>query len=213
MPFLTLSNADIQFAEKKLTWRSYTITKALPTTKQVEIIDRKEFAKAALDEHVEAFVVHVTSLSTMAIHPAQEAQIASLVIEEVQIPSEYSDFSDVFSEERASTLPEATDLNQHAIELREDQPRQRLHSAFKVTRWCSYPLRQKARRLSAPDMAISNIRWCRSDYPMLRRASRVISIGSWPRSLTSSSFFIWMTSSSILRIRARATWRPWMSIS
>ena len=86
MPFLTLSNADIQFAEKELTWRSYTVAEALPTTKRVEIIDRKEFAKAALDEHVEAFVVHVTSLSTMPIYPAREAQIASLVIEEVQIP-------------------------------------------------------------------------------------------------------------------------------
>ena len=148
MPFLTLSNADIKFAQKKLTWRPYTVAKALPTTKRVEIIDKKEFTKAALDENVEAFVVHVTSLSlnSMPIYPAREAQIASLVIEEVQIPSEYSDFSDVFSEERASTLPEATDLNQHAIELREDQPRQRLHSAFKVTRWCSYPLCRKARR-------------------------------------------------------------------
>ena len=54
MPFLTLSNADIQFAEKELTWRSYTVAEALPTTKRVEIIDKKEFAKAALDENVEA---------------------------------------------------------------------------------------------------------------------------------------------------------------
>ena len=86
MPFFTLSNADIQFAEKELTWRSYTIAEALPTPKQVEIIDRKEFAKAALVEHVEAFVVHVTSLSTMPIYPAREAQIALLVIKEGQIP-------------------------------------------------------------------------------------------------------------------------------
>ena len=123
MPFLTLSNADIKFAQKELTWRSYTTAEALPTTKRVEIIDRKEFAKAALDEHVEAFVVHVTSLSlnSMSIHPAREAQIASLVAEEVKIPTEYSDFSDVFSEEKASILPEATELNQHAIELQEGQ--------------------------------------------------------------------------------------------
>ena len=75
----------------------------------------------ALDENVEAFVMHVTPLSTMAIHPAREAQIASLVAEEVKIPTEYSDFSDVFSEEKASILPEATELNQHAIELQEGQ--------------------------------------------------------------------------------------------
>ena len=33
MPFLTLSNADVQFVEKELTWRSYTTAEALPTTK------------------------------------------------------------------------------------------------------------------------------------------------------------------------------------
>ena len=119
IPFLTLNNANIQFAQKKLSWRSYTTAKALPITKRVEIIDRKEFAKAALDEHVEAFVVYVTSLSlnSMLIHPAREAQIALLVAEEVKIPTKYSDFSDVFLEEKASILPKATELNQHAIKL------------------------------------------------------------------------------------------------
>ena len=63
MSFLTLSNTDIQFAEKELTWRSYIAAEALPTIKWVELNDKKEFAKAALDENVEAFVVHVTSLS------------------------------------------------------------------------------------------------------------------------------------------------------
>ena len=32
MPFLTLSNVDIQFAEKELTWRSYIVKETLPTT-------------------------------------------------------------------------------------------------------------------------------------------------------------------------------------
>ena len=39
MPFLTLSNANVQFAEKKLTWKTYTTKEALPTTRRVEIID------------------------------------------------------------------------------------------------------------------------------------------------------------------------------
>ena len=39
MPFLTFSNADVQFAEKELTWRTYTIKEAFPTTRRVEIID------------------------------------------------------------------------------------------------------------------------------------------------------------------------------
>ena len=77
----------------------------------------------ALDENVEAFVVHVTSLSlnSMLIHPAREAQIASLIAEEVKIPTNYSDFLDVFSEKKALVLPEITDLNQHTIELQESQ--------------------------------------------------------------------------------------------
>ena len=74
-----------------------------------------------MDEHVEAFVVHVTFLSTMATHPARKAQIASLIAEEVKIPTNYSDFSDVFSEEKVLVLPEIIDLNQHAIELQKGQ--------------------------------------------------------------------------------------------
>ena len=57
----------------------------------------------------------------MAIHPAREAQIALLVAKEVKIPTKYSDFSDIFLEEKASILPEATEMNQHAIKLQEGQ--------------------------------------------------------------------------------------------
>ncbi len=39
MPFLAFSNADFQFDLGKLTWRSYTIAKALTTISQVELID------------------------------------------------------------------------------------------------------------------------------------------------------------------------------
>ena len=120
MPFLTFSNADVQFVEKELTWRSYTTVKALPTTKRVELINKKEFAKAALDENSETFVVHVASLNLApapGIHPDRAAQIASLLTEEVKIPDKYSDFTDVFSEEKALVLPERTELNEHAINL------------------------------------------------------------------------------------------------
>ena len=33
MLFLTLSNANVQFVEKEFTWRFYSITETLPTTK------------------------------------------------------------------------------------------------------------------------------------------------------------------------------------
>ena len=122
MPFLTFSNADVQFVEKELTWRFYTTAKALPTTKWIELINKKEFAKATLDEKFETFVIHVTSLNlTSEIHPNRKTQIASLLTEEVKILDEYSDFTDVFSEEKALVLPERTELNEYTINLEDDK--------------------------------------------------------------------------------------------
>ena len=83
MIFLTFSNADIQFAEKELTWRSYIAAEALPTTKRVELINKKEFAKAALNKKSETFVMHVAALKALlvgiAIYFSQEAQILALI--------------------------------------------------------------------------------------------------------------------------------------
>ena len=41
IPFLNFSNTDVQFIEKELTWRSYTTDEILPTTKRVELINKK----------------------------------------------------------------------------------------------------------------------------------------------------------------------------
>ncbi len=75
MPFLSLSNADVKFAELgKLIWRSYTAAKALLTTSRVELIDKREFAKVALDENSKTFVVHVAALellTAMPIYPSK----------------------------------------------------------------------------------------------------------------------------------------------
>lgn len=64
---LTFSNANIQFNKYKLTWRSYTTTKALLIIKQVEIIDKKTFAKAILDKNIKTFVIYVISLNLSLI--------------------------------------------------------------------------------------------------------------------------------------------------
>ena len=101
--------------------KAYTIAEALLTTKRVQIIGPKEFAKAALDPDQEAFVVHVATLSSsMEVHP-DRVQVAALIADEapVAIPAEYSDFEDVFSKESAAVLPEHTEINTHAIDLEE----------------------------------------------------------------------------------------------
>ena len=125
MPFLTLSNADVDFSGRDLRWRTYTTEEALPTTKQVELVGKKEFAAAALDPEHETYVVHVASLSStplvasLDVHPSRRPQISGLIAKEAptKVPVEYLDFADVFSPELASELPEHAGINDHAIEL------------------------------------------------------------------------------------------------
>ena len=122
MLFLTLSNANVQFVEKELTWRSYTTAKTLPTIKRVELIDKKKFAKAVLDKNSKTFVIHVAFFNLVPrIHLDKEAQIAFLLTKEVKIPDEYSDFTNIFSEEKALVLLERIELNEHAINLEDDK--------------------------------------------------------------------------------------------
>ena len=121
MPFLTLSGADVDFPKRELRWRSYTIEEALPTTKRVELVGKKEFAAAALDPGHETFIVYVASLENPSqkgdIHPFRKAQIAALMANEAStsIPTEYSDFANVFFPELISELPEHSGINDHAI--------------------------------------------------------------------------------------------------
>ena len=90
---LTFSNTDVQFIDKELTWRSYIIEKALSTTRQVELINKKEFAKTVLDGNAEAFIMHIVSFTLKkTIHLAQKGQIALLLPEKVTIPAEYINF-------------------------------------------------------------------------------------------------------------------------
>ena len=125
MPFLTLDNANIQFEEKELTWRSYTAAQALPTIKRVELIDKKEFARAALDEEFETYVVHVAALEAplvgIVIHPSQAAKISALIPDKasIKVSPKYADYADVFSFDLAIELSKNTGINEHAIKLQD----------------------------------------------------------------------------------------------
>ena len=125
IPFLTLSNADIQFAEKELTWRSYTAAEALRTTKQIELTNKKKFAKAELDEKSEIFVVHIAALKTllagMAIYPSQKAQILAPIQDEAstKVLSKYKDYANVFLFDLAIKLSKNTSINKHVIKLQD----------------------------------------------------------------------------------------------
>ena len=141
MPFLKISNADIAFGEKTLTWKSYTTNKALPSTERVQLVDLKEFVIAALDADSETFVVHVAirEQEEMPVHFERQAQIeaeahidaqgqskaqvGALIFNKAptEVPAEYSNYSDVFSAENVAKLPENTGMNKHAIKLAESK--------------------------------------------------------------------------------------------
>ena len=112
MLFLTLSGADVDFLGRELWWRTYTTEEALPTTRRVKLVSKKEFAATILDPEHETYVVHVglvsfnASLSSSAsqlelnIHLSHRPQISGLIAEEAptKVSSKYSNYADVFSE-------------------------------------------------------------------------------------------------------------------
>ena len=124
MSFFTPSKADIQFVERELVWRIYTVAEVLPTTWRLEIIDKKKFVAAALKADVETFVVHIVALAkltTIPIYPSRQAQVAILTSEETGIPAEYSDFSDIFFSDSVAELLEYTGINNHPVNLLDDK--------------------------------------------------------------------------------------------
>lgn len=77
--FITLSNIEINFHDWKLNWRSYITTEVLPITKQIKLIRKKMFVISALNLRDEAFVVHITFISSDTnIHLFCRTEIALL---------------------------------------------------------------------------------------------------------------------------------------
>lgn len=60
--FPIFSNANFQFGAKKLTWKSYIIVEALSITSQVELINKKKIAKAAIDKNPKTFVIYILAI-------------------------------------------------------------------------------------------------------------------------------------------------------
>ncbi len=75
--FLALSNADFQFGAERLTWRFYTTAEVLPTTSRVELIDKREFVKTALDKNLKTFVVRVSApdVAESSIHLLEQLRL------------------------------------------------------------------------------------------------------------------------------------------
>ena len=136
MSFLTLSNADVDFLDWELWWRTYITKEALLTIKCVKLVRKKEFAVAALDLEYKTFIVHIASLSStplviflvsipidVDVHLFCRSQVSGLTIKEafIKVLNEYIDFADVFSPDLVIKLPNHTRINNDAIELVDGQ--------------------------------------------------------------------------------------------
>ena len=124
MLFLTFSKADIRFAELELVLRTYTAARTLPTIRRVEIVNKREFAAAALNADDEIFMTYVAALAkptTIPIYLSRQTQVAALTSKETGISTEYSDFSDVFSSDTVTELLEHNGINNHPINLLHDK--------------------------------------------------------------------------------------------
>ena len=117
MLFLTLSGANVDFSGWELRWKTYIIKEALPTTKRVKLVGKKEFAAATLDPKYKTFIVHVASLYSTPLDA--RSQISGLIAEKAftKVSAEYLDFADVFSPDLASKLLKYIGIKNHAIEL------------------------------------------------------------------------------------------------
>lgn len=67
--FLFLNNVNLKFSKQgKFTWRFYTVVEALSTINWIQLIDKKEFFKVALDENLDTIAIHVVTLEIEQIH-------------------------------------------------------------------------------------------------------------------------------------------------
>ena len=122
-----MSDADIDFSSRKLWWKIYITKKALPTTKCIKLVGKKEFAATALDPEHKIYVVYIGSVSSnvlpssslLNVHPSWRPQISGLIAKEgpTKISAMYLDFADVVFPDLTSELSEHTRINNHTIKL------------------------------------------------------------------------------------------------
>lgn len=83
MPFLSFSNANVEFTELgKLTQKSYDTVEVLPITSWVKLIDKQKFAKIALDKNSGTVVVYVATLkipTAILIYLPRTSQVLRLI--------------------------------------------------------------------------------------------------------------------------------------
>lgn len=125
------------FLELELISKFQNPAKALSTIKQIELINKKKFVKAALGENFKTFVINIVILESlfveMSIYPNSKTQIAFLLTKKVPILDKYYDFAYVSFKKKALVFSEQTNFNKHVIKLEKDkQPHYRLFYSLEL---------------------------------------------------------------------------------
>ena len=125
MLLLTLSGANVDFLDQELWWRTYTTEEVLPTTRHIELMDKKEFVAAKLDSEHKIHIVYVGSISfiislstsPLNVYPSRRLQIAGVITKEapIKVSDKYVNFA--FSPDLISKLCKHTRINDHIIKL------------------------------------------------------------------------------------------------
>lgn len=122
--FLILSNIKVNFNNQKLWQRLYTTVKAFSITKQVKLIEKKEFVIIIFDPEDQTFIIYIMSLINFNIYNSNiysfcKVQIVSLKANKTSIVifSKNVDFIDIFSLKLIAKLPKYNTINNHIIDL------------------------------------------------------------------------------------------------
>lgn len=77
MPFFILNNVEVNFNNQELRCRLYIATEAFFTTRQVELIEKKEFVAVTFDPKDKTFIISIASFTNFDnIHLFPRAPIA-----------------------------------------------------------------------------------------------------------------------------------------
>lgn len=91
------------------------------TTQKVELINKKEFAVAALDKNTKTFMVYIATLSALKwkIHSSCKIQLGLLLADKylIKILPEYLDYTNTFLFDLLMELLKNTNINEHIIKL------------------------------------------------------------------------------------------------
>lgn len=118
--FFTLSNVEIDFMGYYIYWKIYIFVEIFPTTRRVELIEKKRFTAAAFDLEDDVFIVYMAFIcQNLDIHLLYRAQMALLKANEAVtcVSPKYADFANIVSKDLAAKQPEYSKINGHSINL------------------------------------------------------------------------------------------------